>query len=149
MLYGRGYIPCGYMSPFSVVIKKFRRSRGLKQNELASRLGYEPSYISSLERSEKGPPRQDFIQRLIHGLSLTEDEQAELTKALADSKRQISLPPKASDEEYQLIRSLEPQLGHLLPIQIQFINLALSLGKPSPSEGCCPDYRTLSTARPG
>lgn len=81
------------MSPFSVVLRKFRRARGLTQNELAIQLGYEPSYISALERSEKGPPRQDFIQRLIRGLNLTEDEQTELSKALSDSKRQISLPP--------------------------------------------------------
>jgi transcriptional regulator with XRE-family HTH domain len=119
------------MSPFSVVIKKFRRSRGLKQNELASRLGYEPSYISALERSEKGPPRQDFVQRLIRGLGLSIDEQFELEKALAESKRQISLPPKASEEEYLLLRALEPQLGRLHPIQIQFIKLALSLSATS------------------
>ncbi|MDR1995638.1 helix-turn-helix transcriptional regulator [Azonexus sp.] len=136
------------MSPFSVILRGFRLARGFTQNELALRLGYEPSYISALERSEKGPPRQDFIQRLIRGLELNDTERANLAKALADSKRQISLPPKASEEEYQLIRALELQLGHLHPIQIQFINLALSLGNPS-SEGCCSDYRAISAARLG
>ena len=136
------------MSPFSVILRKFRRARGFTQNGLAIQLGYEPSYISALERSEKGPPRQDFIQRLIRGLTLTDDEQTELFKALSDSKRQISLPPKASEQEYQLIRALEPQLGHLRPVQIQFINLALSLGTLS-SEGCCADHRAISAARQG
>lgn len=136
------------MSPFSVLLKKFRRARGFTQNGLAIQLGYEPSYISALERSEKGPPRQDFIQRLIRGLNLTDGEQAELSKALSDSKRQISLPPKASEQEYQLIRALEPQLGHLRPTQIQLINLALSLGTPS-SEGCCADHSALSAAQQG
>lgn len=136
------------MSPFSIVLRKFRRARGLTQNGLGILLGYEASYISSLERSEKGPPRQDFIQRLIRGLTLTDDEQAELSKALSGSKRQISLPPKASEQEYQLIRALEPQLGHLRPVQIQFINLALSLGNPS-SDGCCADHRAISAAQQG
>lgn len=119
------------MSPFSIAFRKFRRARGLKQIQCAFLLGYEPSYISALERSNKGPPRQDFVQRLIEGLNLTSDEQAELAKALADSRRQISLPSRASEEEYLLLRALEPQLGHLLPIQIQFIRLALSIQNES------------------
>jgi transcriptional regulator with XRE-family HTH domain len=60
------------MSPFAVLLKRFRQARGLKQKDLALRLGYEPSYLSALERSEKGPPRDDFIRRLIRGLALDE-----------------------------------------------------------------------------
>lgn len=128
------------MSPFARLLKTLRRSRGLKQIDMAIKLGYESSYISALERSEKGPPRQDFVQRLIRGLELDDNEQAQLAKALADSKRQISLPPKASEDEYELIRALEPQLGHLHPVQIQFINLALRLGDQSSSlMGACSD----------
>lgn len=115
------------MSPFASTLKKFRKKRGLKQNALAFQLGYEPSYISALERSEKGPPRQDFIQRLIRGLELTEDEQAELNNALIASRRQISLPAQASVLEYELLHELEPQLGRLTPLQIQLFRLALRL----------------------
>lgn len=115
------------MSPFSKTLKKLRQKRGLKQKGLAYELGYEPSYISALERSEKGPPRQDFIERLIRGLALDALEQAELAEALKASRRQISLPAKASEQEYGLLRKLEPQLGHLNPVQIQLIELALGL----------------------
>ncbi|GAB1394767.1 hypothetical protein MASR1M60_29310 [Rhodocyclaceae bacterium] len=99
----------------------------MRQKELALKLGYEPSYISALERSEKGPPKQDFVQRLIRGLELTEDEQAELNSALIASRRQISLPAQASELEYELLHELEPQLGRLTPLQIQLFRLALRL----------------------
>jgi transcriptional regulator with XRE-family HTH domain len=109
------------------VLRKLRQDRGLKQKDLADRLGYEPSYISALERSEKGPPRQDFVGRLIRGLALDEDEREELATALQASRRQISLPSRASEQEYGLLRELEPQLGYLNPVQIQLIELALRL----------------------
>jgi hypothetical protein len=91
------------------------------------RLGYEPSYISALERSEKGPPKEDFIRRLIKGLDLDETEQANLQMALKLSRRQVSLPAQASEAEYGLIHELEPQLGQLTPLQIHLIKLALRL----------------------
>jgi len=115
------------MSPFASYLRALRKQRGLRQKELAHDLGYEPSYISALERSEKGPPKQDFINRLIRGLQLTEEEQATLSEALRLSRRYISLPSRASEREYALLHQLEPQLGHLSPLQIQLIELALHI----------------------
>lgn len=115
------------MSPFSRFLKALRTQRGLRQKEIAYQLGYEPSYISALERSEKGPPKEDFIRRLIKGLSLDENEQAKLLNALKLSRRQVSLPAQASEAEYGLIHELEPQLGQLTPLQIDLIKLALRL----------------------
>lgn len=115
------------MSPFALYLRKLRLHRCYKQKELADLLGYEASYISALERDEKGPPKQDFVDRLIKGLTLTEEEQAELSEALRLSRRHISLPHKASFQEYTLIHQLEPQLGQLHPIQIQLIELALQI----------------------
>lgn len=115
------------MSPFSLLLRQFRLSRGLKQIELAERLGFEPSYLSALERSEKGPPRQDFIRKLIRGLDLNEAEQDELARALRDSCRQVSLPAKSSSEEYAFVRRLRPQLGSLHPLQLKLLDLALQI----------------------
>lgn len=92
-------------------------------------LGYEPSYLSALERSTKGPPKQDFIERLIRGLNLDGKEQAELRESLKASRRQVSLPADASQVEYELIRELEPQLGRLTPLQIHLVRVALRLPK--------------------
>lgn len=115
------------MSPFSLCLRRLRRRRGLKQKEVADRLGYEPSYVSALERGEKGPPRRAFVERLIRGLDLDEDERVELTTALAESRRQITLPLHASEEEYSLLHELEAQLGRLRVEQIYLIRLALRL----------------------
>lgn len=95
------------MSPFSILLRQLRVSRRLKQKEMANHLGYEPSYISALERGNKGPPKQDFINRFIQGLQLTEEEQATLAQALRLSRRHISLPSRASEREYALLHQLE------------------------------------------
>lgn len=115
------------MSPFAIYLRALRKQRGLRQNELARRLGYEPSYISALERSDKGPPKQDFVDRLIRILALSDEEQLALSQALRLSRRQISLPFRASEREYVLLHQLEPQLGRLTPLQIHFIELALQI----------------------
>lgn len=115
------------MSPFASFLRQIRASRGYLQKEFAHHLGYEASYVSALERSRKGPPRRDFVDRVIRLLRLTDEEQVELQRALQASKRQIVLPCAASEDEYRLLRDLEPQLGHLRPIQIELIRLALSL----------------------
>ncbi len=125
------------MSPFAKYLRSLRLSRGYKQKELAYHLGYEPSYLSALERSEKGPPRRDFIQRLIRGLDLDEGEQTELARTLKASRRQFSLPARASEQEYALLHQLEPQLGRLHPLQLQMIQMALQMPEMfSAGNGC-------------
>lgn len=125
------------MSPFALLLRQLRLSRGLKQKDLAYQLGYEPSYLSALERSEKGPPRQDFIVRLVRGLNLSEPEQTNLAQALKKSRRQYSIPARASEEEYDLLGQLGPQLGRLHSVQIRLIQLALEMPDVCPGMGCC------------
>lgn len=115
------------MSPFASYLRELRARRGLKQKDAAELLGYEQSYISALERSAKGPPKQDFVIRLIRVLKLSAAERVELEEALRKSKRQVSLPCSAPAEEYELLRELEPQLGRLHPVQIKMIRQVLSL----------------------
>lgn len=115
------------MSPFAALLVKLRKSRQLRQNQLAELLGYEQSYLSDLERCEKGPPRDEFIPKLTAALQLNAQEVAHVTAALKVSRRQITIPHKASADEYHLIHRLEPQLGKLLPIQVKLMNLALDL----------------------
>lgn len=115
------------MSPFAHFLKEIRGSRGYRQKDLAHNLGYEPSYLSALERGDKGPPRRDFILRLIRGLSLNQQEQAALEEALKSSRRQFSIPRCASDDEFQIVHQLVPKLGKLNSLQVQLIQIALSL----------------------
>ena len=115
------------MNPFSIFLRNARLGRGLRQSQLAARLGYEQSYISALERGVKGPPRRDFVERLIRHLALDEAEQAQLKEAIAASRRHFSLPRCASEVELQLVHQLAPRLGRLTPLQIQLIELALAI----------------------
>ncbi len=80
------------MSPFSTYLRTLRRARGLRQVELAHLLGYEASYISALERSQKGPPRKEFIGRLIRGLKLDASEQTALNQRLDAASEPPRLP---------------------------------------------------------
>ncbi|AWB34708.1 helix-turn-helix domain-containing protein [Orrella marina] len=122
------------MSPFAQFLRTVRQRRGLKQKDVADLLGYEQSYLSALERSVKGPPRHDFLSRLVRGLKLTPAERSELNDALRLSRRQIVLPANAPQEEYALIRALEPQLGNLSEQQIALIQIALSLPMSTASD---------------
>lgn len=115
------------MSPFAIYLRALRLSRGLKQQDVARLLGYEPSYLSALERSAKGPPRQAFVARLVRVLRLSSVEQADLHEALRKSRRQVCLPWTASLEEYELMRELEPQLGRLNSAQVALIRHVLAL----------------------
>lgn len=102
------------MSPSSsTYLRTLRRARSLRQVKLAHLLCYETSYISALERSQKGPPHKDFIGRLIRGLKLDASEQAALSQAIEASRHQISLPAQVVEQEYALLYQLEPQGGYL------------------------------------
>lgn len=124
------------MSPFSLFLRNLRGARGLKQSELARQLGYEGSYVSQLERSQKGPPNTDFLARLVRCLELNDEEQLALDEVVAMSKRQFSIPPQTSEAEYRLVNHLMSQLGSLNPVQIQLIELAMA-SVPNSAGSCC------------
>lgn len=115
------------MSPFSNFLKSLRLSRGLRQSELADLVGYEQSYLSSLELGIKGPPTQEFVESLIGALQLTEYEQAPLRESVAASNRKISVPLEAPSEVFWLCHKLRQQIDHLHPAQITLIQAALDL----------------------
>lgn len=59
----------------------------VRQVELAELLGYEQSYISALEVGLKGPPTQEFVERLKAALPVSSVEQQELLTAAEVSQR--------------------------------------------------------------
>lgn len=116
------------MSPFSKTIRDLRVKRHLLQKDAALMLGYEQSYLSALETGAKGPPRKDFIERLIKMYALDQEEICELEHALTSSKRILVLPKGASQDEFQLFSRLSHQLGRLKKQQIDLITIALEIG---------------------
>lgn len=115
------------MSPFAYILRDLRIHRKLLQKDAAEILGYEQSYISALENGSKGPPKQEFINKLIVKFGLDMHEQEQLRIALQKSKRKLIVPLAADIAEYELCHQLDAQLGRLLPKQIELIKFALNL----------------------
>ncbi len=115
------------MSPFSADLRNLRGLQGLRQSELAARLGYEQSYVSALEVGTKGPPTQEFVERLIESLALDAEWQHRLWESYAMSQRKFILPLQASADTYRVCHELRMQIEQLHPAQIELIRFALRL----------------------
>lgn len=113
------------MSPFASYLRTLRKARRLKQKEVAELLGYEQSYLSSLEGGSKGLPRQPFVDRLISKLDLSEEEVTELNRVRTVSARRIVLPANASADEYELWHKLRTRSGQLTPGMLKILTAFL------------------------
>lgn len=120
------------MSPLSILFRELRDFTGLRQAELAERLGYEQSYVSALEIGTKGPPTREFVEKLIVALDLDAAWQVRLWDALDASQRKIILPTGASEGVFRLCNELRLQINELHPTQIELMRLALRLPRSLP-----------------
>lgn len=117
------------MNPFATTLRRIRIDHGLRQADLASRVGCEKSYISALETGLKGPPCLEFVRRLIEALPLTHDEIRDLTIATTASQRKLVLEPGASAELYWLFEAFREEMPHLTVPQVQAIRSILAFRK--------------------
>lgn len=117
------------MSPFAQLLRKYRIQRRLRQSDLAQLIGYEQSYVSSLELGLKGPPHTEFVDQFIQVMGLNLDEKEELQEAVLASQRKIEVPAEAATEIYWLCHQLRQQIDQLHPIQVELITTALNLPK--------------------
>ncbi len=115
------------MSPFAHHLRMLRVTRGLRQSELATIIGYEQSYVSALELGLKGPPNEEFVQSLSRHLQLGEDEKEELYQVVEASQRRFSIPQDVPAEVFWLCHRLAQQIHHLHPAQISLMETALNL----------------------
>lgn len=115
------------MSPFSESLHSLRVRHGLRQVELAKLIGYEQSYISALEVGLKGPPTEEFLERLATGISLTEVEQEALRAAALASQRKLVIEPDAPADIYWLLSDLREEVERLTPAQVRMIREVLAL----------------------
>lgn len=121
------------MTPFADFLSNLRRARGLRQRDLAEKLGLGASYISALEACRKDPPSLDQLDRLCRALHLTPVECSELKRQAQLSRTRIDIPVEASKEEFVVLHELAAQLGTLTPLQIQMIQMVLQLARESGS----------------
>ncbi|CAD6882233.1 helix-turn-helix domain-containing protein [Methylomonas albis] len=109
------------MSPFSHLLQAIRASRGICQSELSDLIGYEQTYISSLETGRKGPPPQAFIDRLAKVLNLSADEHAQLVEAADASNRKVIIEKEVPLDVYWLFSDLRKHQLDLSPFQVRMI----------------------------
>jgi transcriptional regulator with XRE-family HTH domain len=114
----------GYMSPFSILLHEFRLRSNLRQSDLADKLGYEQSYLSSLEVGRKGRPTREFVFRLVEALSLCDHDAEELFQAWENSCRTIEIPADAPRALYEALNELRRAMDHLRPAQIEIVRQA-------------------------
>lgn len=127
------------MSPFSELLYRLRCRHDVRQAELADKLGYEQSYISALEIGIKGPPTEEFVERLAAALPLTPEERRELRTAVDESNRKLILEGDASSEHFRFVARLRRKLHSATPRQLRLMSEILDM----PDVGVAPHERPL------
>jgi transcriptional regulator with XRE-family HTH domain len=117
------------MSPFADYLHEFRMRHGIRQTELAKILGYEQGYISALELDKKGPPTEEFTQKLIKSFNFTPQEILHLNDVIDASNRKIVISNDVSKEAYWLIRDIREYLPVLTKAEIDVLRRILTLKK--------------------
>ena len=134
------------MSPFSHFLYDLRMRHQIRQVDLAQRIGYEQSYISALEAGLKGPPTQEFVDRLKTELKLSDDDAHALQVAADASQRRLVIELDMPQDVYWLINRLREKLPALTPTQVRVINDVLSMAT-APADGWSDTRRRLPRRR--
>lgn len=109
------------MSPFAICLRELRKARGLKQKDLAEQLGYEQSYLSSLETGLKGPPTKELVEKLVTQFELTDFEAERIHRAATMSDRKLTIPTDADEQVYRLVYEMRRQIHKILPSQVSMM----------------------------
>lgn len=115
----------GHMSPFSVLLHELRLRSNLRQADLAELLGYEQSYLSSVEIGRKGRPTREFVTRAVEALGLDDQGAQELLQAWENSCRTIEIPADAPRALYEALNEVRQSMDLLNPAQIEVIRQAV------------------------
>lgn len=109
------------MSPFSVLISELRRSRSLRQSDFAKAIGYEQSYVSSIEAGTKATPSQAYVHKVKEVLNLNSIENSALDRAIQISSRKFNLSFDASPQMYELWHEFNRSALDMHPSQIDIM----------------------------
>lgn len=122
------------MSPFALLLNELRLENGLRQAELAERMGYEQTYLSAIEVGAKGPPSREFVERLIYVLNLEGGTSEQVMDAWEASHRHIEIPADASRAVYETLNEIRRSIRRLHPAQLELIRFALRMPEDLKSE---------------
>lgn len=82
---------------FGEYIFSLRHKRKLQQKQIALAAGFDPSYLTSLERGRRAPPRGRTLEHLMKALDVSELERRGLMRAAALSRLAKTLQEEESD----------------------------------------------------
>jgi transcriptional regulator with XRE-family HTH domain len=116
------------MSPFAEALRQLRFDRGVRQYELADRVGCERSYVSAIENDLKQAPGSAFVDKVCAVLQLDEAESASLHQARRRSRRGYSVPAQAPKGVYEFAYEFFTRLDSLSALQLQSLMITLQLG---------------------
>jgi transcriptional regulator with XRE-family HTH domain len=117
------------MNPFGTYLESLRRSRRMKQCDLAKEIGVNPSYVSAIEGGTKAPPSTPIIQAIVEVLGLSKKEEELLWEYAEQSIRVLRIPEDLPLQEYAVVKSLKNAFGSLSEDQITIICTALAMNK--------------------
>ncbi len=80
-------------APFSALLRHYRQSAALSQEELADRAGISVAAISTLERGRRTTPRPDTLQLLATALELTAEQRAAFIASVYRGTQPATLGP--------------------------------------------------------
>src|SRR5438067_6617212 len=74
-------------SEFGELLREYRRTAGLTQEQLAERSGLSARSISEMERGGEHVPRRDTVSLLVRGLSLSASERGAFEELITRQRR--------------------------------------------------------------
>jgi transcriptional regulator with XRE-family HTH domain len=95
--------------------------RGIRQVDLAERIGYEQSYLSALEAGTKGPPALQNV------LCLSEEDARRLRAAALASRRRRTVDADLPEDVFWLVERFWTALPLITPTQVRVINEVLGM----------------------
>lgn len=85
---------------FGKEIKNLREKKGLKQYELAERLGIKPAYVCDIENGRRKPHSNTFIENVCQALDLTIGERLKLYSL------SYNLPENITNKKQELLSQI-------------------------------------------
>jgi len=113
-------------APFALVLRDLRLRHCKTQTELAHLVGFEQSFLSSLELGTKNPT-SDFLDRLVRGLNLCDEDRDELLAEAAASQNRFALGPEIPEETFRFCYALFQKIDRLHPALISAMHAMLKV----------------------
>jgi len=85
------------MTPFGEKLRALRKTKGVKQAEMAAALDVSAAYLSALEHGNRGAPSWAFTQKIIQYFGLIWDDAEDLKELAQLSKPKVNIDTSGMD----------------------------------------------------